>query len=57
MVVDEIARRHGLTLSMAPSQVPDTLIAKRLGAEPLLVARPLTFMNNSGDAVAALARY
>ena len=57
MVVDEIARRHGLTLSMAPSQVPETLVAKRFGADPLLVAKPLTFMNNSGDAVAALARY
>ena len=34
MVVDEIARRHGLTLAMAPSQVPDALIAKKFGAEP-----------------------
>jgi PTH1 family peptidyl-tRNA hydrolase len=57
MVVDEIASRHHLTLSMAPSQVPETLVAKRFGVDPLLVAKPLTFMNNSGDAVAALARY
>lgn len=57
MVVDEIARRHNLTLAMAPSQVPDAFIAKRYGPEPLLVAKPLTFMNLSGDAVAALARY
>jgi peptidyl-tRNA hydrolase, PTH1 family len=57
MVVDEIARRHKLTLGMAPSQIPDAMIAKKFGDEPLLVAKPLTFMNNSGEAVAALARY
>ena len=57
MVIDELARRHQLTLSMAPSQVPDTLVAKRYGADALLVAKPLTFMNRSGDSVAALARY
>ena len=57
MVADEIARRHNLTLAMAPSQVPDAMIAKKFGADGLLVAKPLTFMNNSGEAVAALARY
>ena len=57
MVVDEIAKRHALTMQMAPSQVPDALVAKKYGADPLLIARPLTFMNRSGDAVAALARY
>ena len=57
MVVDEIARRHNLTLAMGPSQVPGAMIAKKFGDDALLVAKPLTFMNNSGDAVAALARY
>jgi PTH1 family peptidyl-tRNA hydrolase len=57
LVVDEIARRHSLTLGMAPSQIPDAMIAKKFGGRALLVAKPLTFMNNSGEAVAALARY
>ena len=57
MVADEIAKRHGLTLAMAPSQVPDAFIAKKFGADPILIGKPLTFMNRSGDAVAALAHY
>jgi PTH1 family peptidyl-tRNA hydrolase len=44
-------------MAMAPAQVPDAFVAKRYGGEPMLVAKPLTFMNRSGDAVAALARY
>jgi len=57
MVADEIAKRHGLTLAMAPSQVPDAMIAKKFGPDAVLLAKPLTFMNRSGDAVAALTRY
>ena len=57
MVVDEIARRHDLTWAMAPSQVPDAFVVKQFSPEPVLLSKPLTFMNLSGDAVAALARY
>ena len=57
MVVDELARRHGLQWAPAPSQLPDAMIAKTFGASPVMVARPLTMMNRSGDAVAGLSRY
>jgi peptidyl-tRNA hydrolase, PTH1 family len=57
MVVDEIVRRHGLAWSMAPQQVPDAFVAKRFGPVPLLLAKPLTFMNRSGEVVGALSRY
>ena len=57
MVVEEIAGRYALSWSQAPSQVPDALVAKRYGSDPLLLAKPLTFMNLSGGAVAGLARY
>jgi PTH1 family peptidyl-tRNA hydrolase len=57
MVADELQRRHHLAWAAAPSQVPDALVAKKYGAPPWLVAKPLTFMNLSGEAVAALVRY
>jgi PTH1 family peptidyl-tRNA hydrolase len=57
MVVEEIARRYALSWAQAPSQVPDAFIAKRYGTEPVLLAKPLTYMNLSGDAVAALMWY
>jgi PTH1 family peptidyl-tRNA hydrolase len=62
MVVDEMVRRYGLQWAMAPSQVPDAFVAKRFAqpgttAGAVLLAKPLTFMNRSGDVVAALSRY
>ena len=57
MVVDELARRQALSFGAAPSQVPDTLVVKAFGPPQVLLAKPLTYMNRSGDAVAALVRY
>ena len=57
MVVDELARRHQLTWAMAPSQVPDAFVAKKFPPLPMLLAKPLTFMNRSGGAASALAAY
>ena len=57
MVADELARRHHLTWAMAPGQVPETFVAKRFGEPSWMLAKPLTYMNRSGEAVAALARY
>jgi PTH1 family peptidyl-tRNA hydrolase len=57
-VVDEAARRAGVAFESAPVEA---LIAKiRPGiadAEPVLLAKPLTFMNASGEAVGGLLRY
>ena len=57
MVADELARRHHLTWAMAPGQVPETFVAKRFGEPAWMLAKPLTYMNRSGEAVAALTRY
>lgn len=62
-VVDELARRHSVEFESAPL---DALIAKvrsfaAAGAggmeAPVLLVKPLTFMNESGQAVGGLLRY
>lgn len=56
MVVDVLATRHGVTFESAPA---DALTAKirGLGGDTVLLAKPLTFMNLSGRAVADLVRF
>jgi len=54
-VIDELARRHGVGFDAAPAEA---LQAKwRRDADVVLLVKPLTFMNLSGQAVSALSRY
>jgi peptidyl-tRNA hydrolase, PTH1 family len=53
--MDELARRENIAFESAPAEA---LVARlRMGAEPVLLVKPLTMMNLSGEAVGALARY
>ena len=53
MVADTIATRHALGWRHR-NQV---LLAKNFGVDAFLVAKPLTYMNRSGDVVGELMRY
>jgi len=53
-VLDELAARHGLTFEAAPA---DALQARWRAGDGVLLVRPLTFMNLSGEAIGALCRY
>jgi len=52
-VIDEAAKRASVTFESAPV---DALIA-RVRATDVLLAKPMTFMNASGEAVGGLLRY
>jgi PTH1 family peptidyl-tRNA hydrolase len=54
-VADELARRASVEFESSPV---DALVARiRREPVPVLIAKPLTFMNHSGEAVGALLRY
>jgi peptidyl-tRNA hydrolase, PTH1 family len=54
-VVDEIARRSGAEWESAPASA---LVARwRAPGETVLLVKPLTMMNLSGEAIGVLARY
>jgi PTH1 family peptidyl-tRNA hydrolase len=53
-VLDELARRARVIFESSPA---NALVAKVRAPEPVLLVKPLTFMNESGQAVGELARY
>jgi peptidyl-tRNA hydrolase, PTH1 family len=54
-VLDELAGRRGIPFLSAPA---DALVARiRTADDTILLAKPLTFMNDSGRAVGELTRY
>ncbi len=55
VVVEELARRHGLSFSQ--KQANAEVARGRIAGTPVILAKPLTYMNDSGRAVQALARY
>ncbi len=55
LVVDELARRHGVAFESSPAEALTARIRSVPGG--VLLAKPLTFMNLSGRAVADLVRF
>lgn len=53
-VVDELARRWAVAFT--PTAKAEALVADVAGDPPVVLAKPLTYMNRSGEAVRALLR-
>jgi PTH1 family peptidyl-tRNA hydrolase len=53
-VIDELGRRRGLVFESGPTKA---LIARDRSMQDVMLAKPLTFMNRSGQTVADLQRY
>lgn len=54
MVLDELAKRHEVTNWRSKN---DALVAEYRAEEPILLVKPQTYMNLSGTAVGAIARW
>lgn len=57
VVLDALAARHGLTWKSEPAFEAETARWDRAPGGARLLVKPLTFMNESGRSVGALARY
>jgi PTH1 family peptidyl-tRNA hydrolase len=55
MVVEELARRHGL--KFVKGQGNSEVARGSIAGNSVILAKPLTFMNNSGMAVGAVSRF
>jgi PTH1 family peptidyl-tRNA hydrolase len=55
LVVESLATRHGLRLGR--SRLPAEVVSGMIAGQPVVLARPQTYMNESGRAVAGLTRY
>ncbi|MDX2185422.1 MAG: aminoacyl-tRNA hydrolase [Opitutaceae bacterium] len=56
-VVDALSRAHGLTWKVQPSFHAEVARWDRPGQRSVWLAKPLTYMNDSGRALSALARF
>ncbi|MDD2239219.1 MAG: aminoacyl-tRNA hydrolase [Kiritimatiellae bacterium] len=56
LVLDEIARRYGAVLRRSWRRPVQSAKVSQEGREPLLLAKPLTYMNRSGTVLRALMR-
>jgi PTH1 family peptidyl-tRNA hydrolase len=56
-VVDELARRANVQFESSPADALVAKIRRDLPAETVLLVKPLTFMNLSGQAIGELVRY
>lgn len=54
-VIDLLAQRHGIAVTRRSFK--SVYGEGQIGGERIILARPMTYMNLSGEAVAALARY
>jgi len=53
-VADLVASRHGVTFESSPA---DAVVARVRGGSPVLIVKPLSLMNRSGQPVGELVRY
>jgi len=53
-VLDELSRRANVAFDSSPA---DAIVARVRAPEPVLLVKPMTFMNASGQAVGELLRY